>query len=255
MGTTPDRVTFEEWFSLLWERHTADLTFQEIRKAIQALSQGYVEARGKRVSSALGSAGKRAGFAIFYGPLHFLLLRRICQELEVSHRSCNEIVDLGCGTGVGGAAWAIDDSGNPSILGIDRNSWAAGEAEWTYRTLGLRGKTRTADVNRVRMPQRGSGIIGAYTVNELGSDDRDKLGKTLMEAASRGSSVLVVEPIARRLTPWWSEWARSFLAAGGRTDDWRFEMTLPERLKLMDKAAGLDHRELTGRSLWLPGSR
>jgi hypothetical protein len=27
---------------------------------------------------------------------------------------------------------------------------------------------------------------------------------------------------------------------------------LPESLALMDKAAGLDHRELTGRSLWIP---
>jgi hypothetical protein len=26
---------------------------------------------------------------------------------------------------------------------------------------------------------------------------------------------------------------------------------LPEKLALMDKAAGLDHRELTGRSLWI----
>jgi hypothetical protein len=26
---------------------------------------------------------------------------------------------------------------------------------------------------------------------------------------------------------------------------------LPEALAMMDKAAGLDHRELTGRSLWM----
>ena len=57
---------FPHWFDKLWERHTKELTFQEIRKAVQALSRGYVETRGKRVASALGSAGKRAGFALFY---------------------------------------------------------------------------------------------------------------------------------------------------------------------------------------------
>ena len=64
----------------------------------------------------------------------------------------------------------------------------------------------------------------------------------------------VIEPIARRLTSWWDEWAREWKAAGGREDEWRFAVELPDRLALMDKAAGLDHRELTGRSLWLPGN-
>jgi hypothetical protein len=45
-----------------------------------------------------------------------------------------------------------------------------------------------------------------------------------------------------------NEWRR----IGGRADEWRFRVELPERLALMDRAAGLDHRELTGRSLWLP---
>jgi hypothetical protein len=64
---------------------------------------------------------------------------------------------------------------------------------------------------------------------------------------------LIVEPIARRVTSWWDEWAQKLKPLGGRNDDWRFRIDLPERLLLMDKAAGLDHRELTGRSLWLPG--
>ena len=74
----------------------------------------------------------------------------------------------------------------------------------------------------------------------------------MISLAERGSPVLVVEPIAKRLSPWWDDWARRFVAAGGRNDEWRFPSVLPERLALMDKAAGLDHRELTGRSLWLP---
>ena len=75
----------------------------------------------------------------------------------------------------------------------------------------------------------------------------------MLRAAERGAPVLSVEPIAKKLSPWWEEWADSFTAAGGRSDEWRFPVDLPERLALMDKAAGLNHRELTGRSLWSPG--
>jgi hypothetical protein len=68
--------------------------------------------------------------------------------------------------------------------------------------------------------------------------------------------VLVVEPIARRpALPYWAAWSTAFRAAGGREDTWRFPAVLPERLKLLDKASGLDHRELTARSLWLPEGR
>jgi len=63
--------------------------------------------------------------------------------------------------------------------------------------------------------------------------------------------VLVIEPIARRPAPWWGDWARRFEAAGGRDDRWRVPVKLPERLRLLDKAAGLKHPELTGRSLAL----
>jgi hypothetical protein len=66
--------------------------------------------------------------------------------------------------------------------------------------------------------------------------------------------VLVVEPIARRVNPWWPEWAEAVRGGGGREDEWRFRPRLPDRLALLGKAAGLDSRELTGRSLALgPG--
>ena len=245
---------FPGWFDKLWERHTKELSFQEIRKAVQALSRAYVETRGKHVASTLGSTGKRAGFALFYGPLHFLLLQNICRELNISKHTFNRIIDLGCGTGVSGAAWALETRNQPEIVGIDQNSWAVQEARWTYRALGLQGKTRSEDLNRVRMPGIGTGIVSAFTANELGAEDREKLKRTLLGAASRGTAILVIEPIARRLTPWWKDWAQTFLKAGGRADDWRFEAALPEQLKLMDRAAGLNHRELTGRSLWLSGN-
>jgi hypothetical protein len=65
----------------------------------------------------------------------------------------------------------------------------------------------------------------------------------------------VIEPLARRSLPWWSEWSDRFLEASGRADEWRLPVALPEALAELDRAAGLDHRELTGRSLYLGRGR
>jgi hypothetical protein len=63
--------------------------------------------------------------------------------------------------------------------------------------------------------------------------------------------VLVLEPIARGIAPWWPAAAARFSEAGGRADEWRFPIELPSVLKTLDRAAGLRHDELTVRSLWL----
>jgi len=41
---------------------------------------------------------------------------------------------------------------------------------------------------------------------------------------------------------------------GGRADEWRFRIELPAIVAKLDRAAKLDHRELTARSLWLSQS-
>ena len=41
---------------------------------------------------------------------------------------------------------------------------------------------------------------------------------------------------------------------GDGLDEWRFAVDLPPLVRLLDKAAGLDHRELTLRSLYCPGA-
>jgi hypothetical protein len=60
-----------------------------------------------------------------------------------------------------------------------------------------------------------------------------------------------VEPIAGGVSPWWAAWAERFARAGGRHDEWRFRPVLPELVRRFDRAAALDHRELTARTLWL----
>src|SRR6267143_3876351 len=73
---------FDVWLLRLEARHLADLTFSEVSRALRALSSTYVERRGRLVEgAALSGAGKRAAFALFYGPIHFLLVREIVRAL------------------------------------------------------------------------------------------------------------------------------------------------------------------------------
>ena len=141
----------------------------------------------------------------------------------------------------------------PRILGIDRHPWALAEAAQTYRDFGLPARTRQGEVSTVTLPAPPVSMLAAFTFNEMPAERRESLLQRLIERAARGDRLLIVEPIARRLTPWWNEWSAQFTRAGGREDTWRFSEALPERLRLLDRAAGLDHHELTGRSLWLPG--
>ena len=99
--------------------------------------------------------------------------------------------------------------------------------------------------------RKGHGILAAYSINELDDETRAGLILRLLEAKESGSHVLVIEPIAKRALTWWSDWEQRFLNAGGRADEWRFRMELPERQRLLGRAAGLDPRELTARSLWM----
>ena len=94
-------------------------------------------------------------------------------------------------------------------------------------------------------------VLAAYAVNELAPASRAALLSTLLDAHRHGDRILIVEPIARRALSWWAEWEEAFLAAGGRADEWRFPADLPEATRHLARAAGLDPRELTARSLLL----
>ena len=242
----------EAWYAALEARHLTTLTFSEVRRALQALSSLYVERRDRlERGAALEGRGKRAAFSMFYGPLHFLVVREIVHALSAADPPPRRIVDLGCGTGAAGAAWALEAGGRPTVSGVDGSGWAIGEAEWNLRTLGVSATLRRGNLAETPLGATGEGIVAAYAVNELDDNERVDLLRRLLAAHAKGSRVLIVEPIARRPVPFWPGWAEAFRLAGGRDDTWRFPAVFPERMKLLDKAAGLDHREMTARSLWL----
>jgi len=94
-------------------------------------------------------------------------------------------------------------------------------------------------------------IVAAYLLNGLAPESRRRLEYALLDAASHGARVLVLEPIARAITPWWEETATRFVAAGGRADEWHLDTNLPPPTALLGKAAGLNSRELKVRSLYV----
>jgi hypothetical protein len=245
------RDPFLSWFSALEARHRANLTFAEVRHALQALSSLYVERRHRIGGDAFRGKGKRAAFCLYYGALHYLLVRQIVRALGAAQPPLEWILDLGCGTGVGAAAWAGEATRVPRLHGVEAQAWAAEEARWTWRALGLKGRVAQGDLRSAAFPGGRGAILLAFALNELDRDDLERLRARILSAGGRGLRVLVVEPLSRRVSPWWEEWARAFEAEGGRRDEWRFPSALPESVALLGRAAGLDPR-LTGRSLYLP---
>ena len=244
------------WLMATGERHLADRTLPEVRRALQALSGWYVERRGAAGELTRGapfsSAGKRAAYALFYGPLHLLTVARIVEALGAAAPSPREIVDLGCGTGAAGAAWALAARGAPpSIRGVDESDWAVRESRTSWRDLGLAARVRRGSIVTERLPGRGAALVLGWTVNELRVEERGRLLDRLLDAARRGARILVVEPVSRAVAPWWDEWVAACAGLSGRADTWRFPVDLPEPVRLLDRAAGLDHRVLTARSLYV----
>jgi hypothetical protein len=249
---------FPAFFDALERRHLASLTFAEVRKGVQALSSLYVERRERLArGAALHGAGKRAGFALYYGSLHLLCVREIARSLGAIRIDPASLVDLGCGTLCAGAGWALAarEAGQAvELQGVESNAWAAGEARFTLDALRLRGRVSREDACGFGLPPRTGAVVAAFTVNELEDAGREALLSRLLDAAGRGTQVLIVEPLAKRNLGFWGSWEKAFLDRGGRADEWRFTLALPERLRLLDKAAGLDHRQLGARSLYLAGA-
>jgi hypothetical protein len=241
----------DAWLGQLEARHLADLRFSEVTRALRALSSGYVERRARLAAGApLQGAGKRAAFALYYGPLRFTLIREIVRALGAADQALRPIVDLGCGTGAAGAAWALEFGRPPRLVGVDRHPWAIAEAAWTYGTLGLHAGTVRNDVVRHRLPGEGAAIVAAYCLNELDAPGRALMRARLADAAGRGARVLVVEPIAGPVVPEWRDWATEVRRAGGRADEWRVSPDLPDIVRRLARAAGLHPNPLTARSLW-----
>jgi len=241
-----------EWLAALERRHLANLTKQEFTRAVRALSARYVERRGQLPErSPLDSAGKRAAFALFYAPLHFLTAELALTRSNVP-TELTALVDLGCGTGVCGAAWALMHDTTPALTGVDANAWAIDEARWNWRAMGLRGHGVRGDLlgtargllRQSNTALATTGIIAGWTVNELPKPDRDQLLAVVDQLLDRGARLVILEPLARGVAPWWDEWAMRLAPRNVREEDVKAAVDLPAPLDSFSDAAGFRKKEL-----------
>jgi hypothetical protein len=114
----------------------------------------------------------------------------------------------------------------------------------------LHGHARQGDLSRIPRSGAGGAIVAAYLLNELPEVARASLEDQLFAAAGAGVRLLVLEPIARSISPWWDRSAERFRSIGGRADEWRVPLDLPPLLRTLDHAAGLNHRELKVRTIY-----
>jgi hypothetical protein len=256
LALIPDPSTlppeFAPWVESSFERALSALTWREIARALGALTQDYVQRRHRLGHAAtLAGRGKQAAFALYYAPRHYVVVHHVLMELGAPARAVPQIVDVGCGTGVAGAAWSALFGVRPPVIGLDPSAWALAAARPAYRALGIPGRTVHSTVERWRPPRAPFATVAAWTVNELDDTVREKLLALLTARAAQGGGLLVVEPLATRIAPWWEGWAEKLAAVGGRADAWRCAVTLPERVVQLGRSAGLDPLDLGARSLWV----
>ena len=260
----PDPL-IDAWIGSVLTRHRQAYSPAEFLKAVRALSARYVERRAQLPhQSPTDSAGKRAAFAAFFAPLHLLTVRAIVDASGLAQAPLDHVFDLGCGTGAAGAAWASAVTPAAAVTGVDKQGWCLDEARLTWRALNVAGRSVRGDMlaaaeklSRDASVKRRArvGVVLGWSVNELDAPARSRLLPAIGALARAGHPLLIVEPLARGITPWWDEWASALASSGARAQDWKFDVELPPALAAVDDAAGFRREGLGARAIVLAPAR
>ena len=244
------KTRFDAWLTDTVKRHSRKLEFREIRQGVRALSSLWLERRagGELARRAIEGHGKRAALASYFAALHFLTLHHTLEHLgDTTLSGIRRIFDLGCGTGACGAALGAAVPTRTTVFGVDRSAWVLGEARRTWSHFGLRQHTRRAELPE-GMPEgsRGDLLMLGWVVNEIDAGPREELRKALRAVLGRGARVLIAEPLARSVSPWWESWCE---ALDARSEIVKLRIERPAWIEEMDRASGLDHSTLGARVL------
>lgn len=218
----------------------------------------YVERRENGgLQRALEGRGKRAAFALYYGATHFLATQALVREFALGFQgpAPARILDLGCGTGVCGAAWALMSRVPPRIVGADRSSFALHEARWTYGRLRLQAETRRSITETLLAIPRPEGIVAGWAFNEMDDAMRDLIAERIVPWVAKGSRLLVIEPVSGRVAPWWDQWTARFPPPQTAVTGRKIPLDLPPQIALLAKSAGLSRDPMALRVLIAAGGR
>ncbi len=207
--------------------------------------------------------GKKAAFATYYGPLHFLTVYPVVADwLKNCPNPPERILDLGCGTGACGAAIALalqhtfPDLAPPEVSCLDQSPWALGEAKKTYRAFGLEAKTKKGTLPRdFPRTRKADCIVLGWAVNELSRESNTVLLSKLASALQEPLTIFIFEPLSSKLSPWWDSWASRLSPAGVISKIFKTEQERPKWIEKLDHASGLDHRILGARVLHSAGQK
>ena len=93
--------------------------------------------------------------------------------------------------------------------------------------------------SRRRAAEGPAAILAAFTLNELTDAARDALLRRLLERARRGDRVLVVEPLAGFVAPWWGDGGRRSRRPAAAPTSGVFARNCRAIVEKLDRAAGL----------------
>ena len=86
-----------------------------------------------------------------------------------------------------------------------------------------------------------------WLVNELEATEREELLGALLRSVEAGAKLLLLEPLAGGVSPWWSEWEPRFAGAGVAAGQGKWKVDRPAWVEQMDRASALDHRSVGAR--------
>jgi hypothetical protein len=101
----------------------------------------------------------------------------------------------------------------------------------------------------LRRVEAGDVWLLGWSANELAAGERDALLERIVRAIGFGARVVLLEPLAGKIVPWWRAWRDELAPLGVADFECKVPVALPEWIARLDKASGLDHRVLGARLL------
>ena len=145
MVSSPGDELFTRWLASLEARHLADFRSPRSRGRF-----GHCPPRMSNAARNLRPAppsippGKRAAFALFYGPLHLLTIGHIVRcarrQTRLRHPISSTLAAVQVSAAPRGRSARAASLESPASIAT---RWAVEESRRTYRELGLRGQART----------------------------------------------------------------------------------------------------------------